>query len=145
MQRGLVMMNVYAEKVKKYLDEEKIQYSSEDVGEQEENLVVYPSFEAGPNIWAEIEADGALHLTAYLEHDVEEERADWLRNRMAGLSGAKNGLRLVVDEENSVSALQDSRLGREDVGESFAKELYHFLASLNQYIQVVVEEGKKKR
>ena len=42
------MMNVYAEKVKKYLDEEKIQYSSEDVGEQEENLVVYPSFEAGP-------------------------------------------------------------------------------------------------
>ena len=91
------MMNVYAEKVKKYLDEEKIQYSSEDVGEQEENLVVYPSFEAGPNIWAEIEADCALHLTAYLEHDVEEERADWLRSRVAGLSGAKNGPRLVVD------------------------------------------------
>lgn len=142
--RGLSMMNTYAKKVIDYLDEEKIFYSCEEIGEGDENLIIYAMSDGAPNIWAEIEESGKLQLTAYLSHDIGEEKRKELQEKNYKIETAYAEFQLYTDEEGSVTALYNTILDWKDAGESFAKAMYTFLYSMNQCIEdilVYVKQG----
>ena len=142
--RGLSMMNTYAKKVIDYLDEEKIFYSCEEIGEGDENLIIYAMSDGAPNIWAEIEESGELQLTAYLSHDIGEEKKKELQEKNYKIETAYAEFQLYTDEEGSVTALYNTILDWKDAGESFAKAMYTFLYSMNQCIEdilVYVKQG----
>ena len=128
-------MNVYAEKVKQYLEEEQIPYSCEKMGETDENFLIYAIIKDTPNIWAEVEDCGKIQLTSYLLNDMSKEKEEYLQNRTYALQAKEIEFQIFLDDEGTVTALYNAKLKQTDVKETFAKAIYVFCFLVNQCIR----------
>lgn len=144
LEKGIVNDEYICKESNRLSDEEKIFYSCEEIGEGDENFIIYAMSDGAPNIWAEIEESGELQLTAYLSHDIGEEKRKELQEKNYKIETAYAEFQLYTDEEGSVTALYNTALDGENAGESFAKAMYTFLYSMNQCIEdilVYVKQG----
>ncbi len=131
-------MNVYAEKVKQYLEEEQIPYSCEEMGETDENFLIYAITKDTPNIWAEVEDCGRIQLTSYLKHDIGEEKQKKIQDRKYVVRTNEEEFQIFLDEEGSVTAQYQAELNQRDIKDSFARSMYAFLFSVNQCVRDVL-------
>lgn len=120
-------MNVYAEKVKQYLEEEQIPYSCEKMGETDENFLIYAITKDTPNIWAEVEDCGKIQLTSYLIDDMSKEKEEYLQNRIYALKVKGIEFQIFLDDEGTITVLYNAKLKQTDVKETFAKAIYVFV------------------